>query len=110
MCVLTYTHRDWSEISPNDPWPFHFSADEVRQHREDGEGFNEMKDFWQMLEGKVDSSGWTTHENFDNAVEYFSRLREEGLDSLVGEERAEFEAETRWVLDHTVRRNKNVGS
>lgn len=63
-----------------------------------------------MLEGKVDSSGWTTHENFDKAVEYFSRLREAGLDSLVGEELAEFEAETRWILDHTARQNNNSGS
>lgn len=53
-----------------------------------------------MLEGKVDASGYTTHENFADAVEYFSRLREMGLDSLEGDERAEFEEETRWILDH----------
>lgn len=61
-----------------------------------------------MLEGKVDSSGWTTHDNFDNAVEYFSSLRNAGLDSLVGEERDEFEAQIRWVLEHTDRRHNGA--
>ena len=108
--VLTYTDRDWPDIDTTNPCPFHFTAEEIRQHRKDGEGFNETKDFWQMLEGKVDASGWTTHDNFDNAVEYFSRLREAGLDSLVGDELAEFEAETRWILDHTARPNNSVAS
>ncbi|EDN07298.1 predicted protein [Histoplasma mississippiense (nom. inval.)] len=87
-----------SELGTTNPCPFHFSEDEIRQHHEDGEGFNETPDFWDSVEGIVDRSGWTIPENFDTAVDYFSKLREEGLRTLTGEERRDFELQTRWVL------------
>ena len=80
--------------------PYHFSSEEISQHRKDGEGFNETQDFWDALESKVARSGWTTHENFDDAVKYFALLRRTGLETLVGKEREEFELLTRWVEDH----------
>ncbi|PGH27720.1 hypothetical protein AJ80_00507 [Polytolypa hystricis UAMH7299] len=100
---LIQLERNWQDLDSGGTCPYHFTADEIRQHYTDGDGFNETRDFWDMLEGKVDSSGWTAHDNFDNAVEYFSRLRKAGLDSLVGEERNIFETQTRWVLEHTAR-------
>ena len=48
----------------------------------------------------MDRSGWTTNEDFEEAVDYFWNLRRTGLDNLAGEERKEFEEQTRWVLDH----------
>lgn len=36
-------------------------------------------------------------EDYDTALEMFRTLREEGLRTLEGDERTEFEAETRWA-------------
>lgn len=72
----------------------------LRQHCVDGEGFNETQDFWDEFEDLVDRSGRTTNENFEEAVDVFWNLRQTGLDKLVGEERNEFEEQTRCVLDH----------
>ncbi|EGC46551.1 phosphotransferase enzyme family protein [Histoplasma capsulatum var. duboisii H88] len=96
-CLISL-ERNWFELGTTNPCPFHFSEDEIRQHHEDGEGFNETQDFWDSVEGIVDRSGWTAPENFDTAVDYFSKLREEGLRTLTGEERQDFELQTRWVL------------
>ena len=82
------------------PCPYHFSDEEISQHRKDGEELNESQDFWDSLEGKVARSGWTTHEDFNDAVKYFSMLRQAGLETLSGKEREEFEMQTKWVLDH----------
>jgi len=83
------------------PCPYHFSAEEISSHRKDGEGFNEAQDPWDGLEGMVPrATGWTSHEGFDNAVAYFSRLRKAGLEALAGQEHDDFEIQTRWVLDH----------
>lgn len=86
-----------------DPCPYHFTDDDIRKHRQDATGFNETQDFWDMLEGTVDRTGWTTNEDFEGAVDYFLQLREAGLETLVGKEQQEFELETRWVLDHRPR-------
>jgi hypothetical protein len=97
---------DWKHIvGDSKDYPYHFTSEEIRQHREDGEGFNETQDFWDTLEGKVAQSGWTTTENFDDAVNYFARLRQIGLDSLNGTEREELEVQTRWVEQHAKKRD-----
>lgn len=61
-----------------------------------------------MLQSRVQSDGWTTVEDFDDAVEYFSQLREAGLASLEGEERDEFEASTRFVEARRAERGSSV--
>lgn len=45
--------------------------------------------------------GYTSAKGFEKGIEIFQRLRQTGLDSLQGEERDEFERQTRWVLDIT---------
>lgn len=84
--------------------PYHFSSDELTQHREEAEAFNNAQDFWEMLKDKVNADGWTANDDFDAAVEYFSQLREAGLASLEGDERDEFEMQTKWVLDRKTER------
>ena len=46
---------------------------------QDGEGWNEQADFWDRLEGFVARDGWTSNETYEEALEMFAGLREEGL-------------------------------
>ncbi|KAF2463332.1 uncharacterized protein BDR25DRAFT_329731 [Lindgomyces ingoldianus] len=68
--------------------------------------YNDIRDFWDDLKGRVDDTSYTTHEFFDEAVALFSGLQENGLKTLEGQELKNFEEQTRWVLDHV----KNNGS
>lgn len=95
---LTRKPRDWHFIDDTSPCPYHFSSEEIAQHRREGGGFNENADFWDNLEGFVDRSGYTSHEGFPDAVACFTELRRVGLDTLIGEERESFELHTRWML------------
>ncbi|OJD26043.1 hypothetical protein ACJ73_02587, partial [Blastomyces percursus] len=95
-----YVSRDWSKLATTDPCPYHFTDDDIRKCRQDAAGFDDVQDFWDISDGKVDRSGWTTNQDSGDAVDYVLRLREAGLGKLVGEERREFELETRWVLEH----------
>ncbi|KMP06014.1 hypothetical protein CIRG_05695 [Coccidioides immitis RMSCC 2394] len=97
---LIKLEKDWPILGSEHPCPYHFSPEELHQHWVDGEGFNETQDFWDQVEGLMDRSGWTTNEDFEEAVDYFWNLRQIGLENLAGDERKEFEQQTRWVLDH----------
>jgi pentatricopeptide repeat protein len=88
--------REWSDFTDK-PCPYHFSDDEVRQHQEEGAAFNESQDFWESVHEIVTDEGYTSTRNFEKAVEIFQKLRDAGLNNLQGEERNEFERQTRWV-------------
>jgi hypothetical protein len=47
----------------------------------------------------VTDEGYASNETFEQAVETFQNLREVGLEEFDGEERIDFETETRWVTD-----------
>jgi len=49
------------------------------------------------LEGLVHRDGWTSYENYNQALQVFAQLREEGLQNLTGEELREFEQQTQWA-------------
>ncbi|KAH7381551.1 kinase-like domain-containing protein [Pyrenochaeta sp. MPI-SDFR-AT-0127] len=98
--VLIRIQKDWHLIDETSTCPYHFSSEEIAQHRRDGEGFNENADFWDNLEGRVHRSGYTSHEDFEDAMAYFSELRKVGFETLVGKERENFELQTRWKLDN----------
>ncbi|KAL5330751.1 hypothetical protein ACEPPN_000272 [Leptodophora sp. 'Broadleaf-Isolate-01'] len=66
-------------------------------HMRDGEGFNEQADFWDRLEGFIARDGWTSNERYEEALEMFASIREEGLKQLTGEERLDFEKQSRWA-------------
>ena len=77
--------------------PIHFTQEDIQNHMRDGEGWNEQADFWDGLEGFVARDGWTSTERYDEALEMFAKLREQGLAQMVGEEREIFEKQTRWA-------------
>lgn len=90
-------HRDWDELGFDSPCPIHFTEEELQAHYKDGEGWNERADFWDSLAGFVSRDGWTSNATYDQALEMFAELREEGLKTFTGKERADFEAQTRWA-------------
>jgi len=47
--------------------------------------------------GLISRDGWTFNNTYDQALEMFAELREEGLKSLTGKERQNFEVQTRWA-------------
>ena len=89
--------RNRDEFGFNTPCPEHFTEEELQAHYRDGEGWNERADFWGSLAGLVSRDGWTSNETYVQAREMFAELREEGLKNLSGEERMDFEAQTRWA-------------
>ncbi|KAH7386943.1 kinase-like domain-containing protein [Phaeosphaeria sp. MPI-PUGE-AT-0046c] len=99
--VLIRIQRDWHLIDETSSCPYHFSSEEIAQHRIDGKGFNENADFWDNLEGRVHRSGYTSHADFQDAAAYFSELRRVGLETLVGDERKTFELQTRWMIENS---------
>ncbi|EFQ98851.1 phosphotransferase enzyme family protein [Nannizzia gypsea CBS 118893] len=94
---LINVERYWHELGFDFPCPIHFTEDELQQHARDGDGWNEAQDFWKAMEGIVTRDGWTSHEQYDDAMALFSELRENILKTLVGKERKDFEAQTRWA-------------
>lgn len=92
----SYSH--WNEINTEIPCPIEFTDEEIQAHLRDGEGWNENADFWDSLQGFVHRDGWTSNENYEQALEMFAQLREQGLQSLSGEERSAFEESTRWAV------------
>jgi len=70
----------------------------IKAHLVDGEGWNEAADFWDSLQGFVHRDGWTSNENYEEALEMFAQFREQGLQCLSGKKQAEFEQATRWAV------------
>ncbi|ETI26769.1 hypothetical protein G647_10214 [Cladophialophora carrionii CBS 160.54] len=89
--------RHWNEITNETPCPISFTDEELEAHYRDAEGWNEQADFWDSLEHLVHRDGWTSNETYDQALELFAELREQGLQNLSGEERRAFEQQTRWA-------------
>ncbi|KAB8225702.1 kinase-like domain-containing protein [Aspergillus novoparasiticus] len=96
---LIRVERYWSEIGIDAPCPIHFTESELRTHAEEGEGWNDVQDFWDSVASIISRDGWTTNDRYDDAVALFKELREIGLKSMVGREREDFEKQTQWVED-----------
>jgi hypothetical protein len=92
-----YSSRYWKELGFDGECPIHFSEDELRSHLEDGEGWNDVKDFFELIQHLVERDGWTRNETYDAAVALFSELRQEALQGMKGKEREEYEKATRWA-------------
>lgn len=51
------------------------------------------------MEGFIQRDGWTSNEDYEQAVAMFAQFREQELQNLTGEERSEFEKLTRhWAV------------
>ena len=81
------------------PCPLHFTEEELQSHVKDGEGWNEIQDFWDSVAAYVTRDGWTAHSTYAEALKYFSDLRRIALESMTGKERERFEFQTRWAKD-----------
>jgi hypothetical protein len=69
----------------------------LRSHLEDAEGWNEVREFFHLIQGFVTREGWTQNGRYDDARAFFSELRQEALDGLKGKEREDYEKKIRWA-------------
>lgn len=67
--------------------PIHFSPEELRRHYKDGEGWNELQDFWDAISGIMGKDGWTSHKTYDQAMSIYSQMMAEASASRSAEEK-----------------------
>ncbi|KAL9074930.1 MAG: hypothetical protein Q9157_004200 [Trypethelium eluteriae] len=91
--------REWDHFDSTEPCPFHYSSEEIREHRKEADVLNDNQALWGELRGILTDEGYTSNETFGRATELLEKLRETGLDRLKGDERNEFDREKRVVLD-----------
>ncbi|KAI9675676.1 MAG: Phosphotransferase enzyme [Caeruleum heppii] len=94
---LIRVEKYWSELDTGIACPIHFTEEELLAHSKDGEGWNEVQDFWDSVAGIVTRDGWTPNDEYDTAVALFSELRETGLQNLTGKDKEKFREQTRWA-------------
>ncbi|PTU21289.1 hypothetical protein P175DRAFT_0459676 [Aspergillus ochraceoroseus IBT 24754] len=94
---LIRIEKYWDELGFKSPCPIHFTQDELRIHAEEGEGWNDVQDFWNSVSDIVSRDGWTPIHLYDDAVALFTELREAGLKSMLGKEREDFKRQTQWI-------------
>ncbi|CZT48640.1 related to FMP29 Found in Mitochondrial Proteome [Rhynchosporium secalis] len=94
---LIQLERYWDEMRHDAACPIHFTEEDLQNHMRDAEGFNEQADFWDRMEGLIARDGWISNERYEEALDLFANLREEQLKQLTGEERSDFEKQSRWA-------------
>lgn len=99
ISLADHCRSEWGHFGTNEPCPYHFSAEEIRQHDEEARSFNKSQELWKELQGVLTDEGYASNESFSKAVKILKDLREVGLGDLEGEERRNFDKETRWVAD-----------
>ncbi|RFU24389.1 hypothetical protein B7463_g11948, partial [Scytalidium lignicola] len=87
--------RYGNKFAADIPCPIHFIEDDLADHYWYGGGWNELADFWDSISGLVSRDGWTSNETYNQALEMFIELREEGLKNFTGEDREVFDAQTK---------------
>lgn len=96
---LTRNDRNWDEVSAQGtPCPISSTDDELVAHLREGQHWNERAGFWDSIGHFVSRDGRTSHEDSEDALRFFATLREEGLESLEGEELAVFERGSRCTV------------
>ncbi|PYI29456.1 kinase-like protein [Aspergillus indologenus CBS 114.80] len=93
--ALINVERHWPALGIQGECPYHFTPEEIHDHSVDAEGWNEVQDFFDSIEGLVKRDGWTSPDTFDAAFNFFSELRERGLSHMKGEEKRAFDRQTR---------------
>ncbi|RDW70457.1 aminoglycoside phosphotransferase family protein [Aspergillus mulundensis] len=80
---LIRVQKKWDSLGITAQCPIHFSPEEIRKHREQGEGWNEVQDFWDAVSGVVARDGWTSHETYHQGREIYAQIMasEEGESS-----------------------------
>jgi phage gp36-like protein len=90
---------EWDHFGTDQPCPYHFSADELRQHYEEAVSFNKSQELWKGLQGVLTDEGYASNDSFSKAVKVLKDLRKVGLEDLKGEEQRNFDKETWWVTE-----------
>ncbi|KAB8204572.1 hypothetical protein BDV34DRAFT_213836 [Aspergillus parasiticus] len=72
---LIRIQKKWDLLSRTVKCPIDFSSEEIRQHYEDGEGWNEVQDFWDALSGILSKDGWTSHATYNQALSIYSQIQ-----------------------------------
>ncbi|KAE8146478.1 hypothetical protein BDV25DRAFT_143648 [Aspergillus avenaceus] len=65
----------WDSINDTVKCPIHFPPEDRCKHYEEGEGWNEIQDFWDTMTGILEKDSWTSHETYDRAREIFAKLQ-----------------------------------
>ncbi|KAL4970398.1 aminoglycoside phosphotransferase family protein [Aspergillus stella-maris] len=74
---LIRVQKEWDFLVHTTRCPIDFSPEELRKHHEDGEGWNEVQDFWDGLSGIMERDGWTSHATYDQAISIYSQIQAE---------------------------------
>jgi hypothetical protein len=61
----------------------HFTEEDSEISCRDGEERNERAEFWDSLAGFVSCDEWISNETYNQALEMFAELRDEGLNNSV---------------------------
>jgi len=85
--LANHCYSEWVHLGTDEPSPYHFSEEEIRQHNEEAESFNKSQEFWKELRGVLADKGYASNESFSKAVDILEDLRTFGLGKLKGEER-----------------------
>ncbi|RJE20973.1 hypothetical protein PHISCL_06683 [Aspergillus sclerotialis] len=94
---LIRIEKYWNDLGFDFPCPIHFTEDELSLHEEEGEGWNDVQDFWDSVSFIITRDGWTPNDRYNDALTLFTELREIGLKSMIGKEREDFRRQTQWV-------------
>jgi hypothetical protein len=95
---LLHLRKNWDQIYPGQECPYTFTEDELSVHAKEGVRWKENGEFWSSISDLVTRDGFVAVEYYDKALNMFATLREEGLQMFEGDERANFEQETRWAM------------
>ena len=79
--MLKNPGRKWDSLEYSIKCPLDFSPEEIQKHYEDGEGWNEIQDFWDSLSEIMGRDGWTSHETYDKAKSIYSQILIKGSSS-----------------------------
>ncbi|KAJ9205852.1 hypothetical protein DTO164E3_1105 [Paecilomyces variotii] len=72
---LIRVQKKWDLLGHTARCPVNFSPEEIRKHHEDGEGWNEVQDFWDAVSGIMGRDGWTSHATYDQAISIYSQIQ-----------------------------------
>jgi hypothetical protein len=75
--VIINLLRNWKAMGFQTPCLIHFSKEDLRRHRADADGWNEVQDFWDSIRGIMGRAGWTSHETYDQTAAIYSRVAAE---------------------------------
>lgn len=71
--------REWSYFNLNKACPYRFSDEEISIHQDETKNFNDNQRLWQNLRGLLTDDGYTTNEDYPQAVKVLRELQESFL-------------------------------